>query len=369
MSQINIRSIKSDDGFKVFNARVYDLVESLVSAGYSYNSGEVLDYSSYDLYMERENEIIKEDDSDTVKNVKRKVKIHGFKSLPLYNKDLDNSKYKIVLEFPLDTKNRLANAEKGSGHDGFLKGIVASFDVTYPVFWSPQAQRYSFFEFVSSTSTMHCITKFDLDKSFTKSTPKVFIKYLEKMIKRYNEISQLEKEYMQGKNNMIYYPTVIFDDSNNSLHENILGFNLDPNKIGSLISKTVPGHIIFDMRSKSFSEFEYDTFIKDLLSAIPEYENDSYTVYHSKEELYEAIVAACPQGLLKTVRIQTNYLQLKTMYHQRKNHKLKNQWGIFTTWIENLPYFKELIINSVEDNIKELVNEANGEIEETDNEE
>jgi hypothetical protein len=362
MSQINIKSIKSDDGFRVFNARVYDLIESLISAGYSFDSGEVLDYSKYDdLYIERNNELIKEEDSDVIENVKRKLKIYGTK----FNKELDSYKNELLLEMPLDIKNRLANAEKGSGHDGYLKGIVASFNVTYPVFWSPQAQRYSFFEFVSSTSTMHCITKFDLNKSFTKSTPKVFIKYLEKMIKRYNEIDQLEKEYLKGKNNMIYYPTIIFDYPNNSLHENLLGFNLESKKIASIISESVPGHVIFDMRSKTFSEFDYDEFIKSLLGSIPEFENDSYTVYHSKEELYEAIVAACPQGLLKTVRIQTNYLQLKTMYHQRKNHKLKNQWGLFTTWIENLPYFKELIINSVDTNIKELVNEANNEIEET----
>ena len=41
-------------------------------------------------------------------------------------------------------------------------------------------------------------------------------------------------------------------------------------------------------------------------------------------------------------RVSTNYLQLKTIYKQRKNHKLKEDWGAICTMIEELPY-KELI--------------------------
>lgn len=31
-------------------------------------------------------------------------------------------------------------------------------------------------------------------------------------------------------------------------------------------------------------------------------------------------------------------------YKQKKNHKLKEDWGEFCAWIESLPYAKELII-------------------------
>lgn len=42
--------------------------------------------------------------------------------------------------------------------------------------------------------------------------------------------------------------------------------------------------------------------------------------------------------------ISTNYLQLKTIYSQRKSHKLKNDWGYFCDFIETLP-LSELITN------------------------
>ena len=38
----------------------------------------------------------------------------------------------------------------------------------------------------------------------------------------------------------------------------------------------------------------------------------------------------------------TNYRQLKTIYLQRKNHKLK-EWHEFCAWCESLPYFMELV--------------------------
>jgi hypothetical protein len=41
--------------------------------------------------------------------------------------------------------------------------------------------------------------------------------------------------------------------------------------------------------------------------------------------------------------ISTNYLQLKTIYNQRKAHKLED-WKYFCNWIESLP-LKDLIIS------------------------
>lgn len=58
----------------------------------------------------------------------------------------------------------------------------------------------------------------------------------------------------------------------------------------------------------------------------------------------EELAYACPMGLELTARITTNYLQLKTIYNQRRNHKL-NEWRQFCAWIESLPYAKELICN------------------------
>lgn len=51
----------------------------------------------------------------------------------------------------------------------------------------------------------------------------------------------------------------------------------------------------------------------------------------------ETLAYSCPMGLILTARITTNYLQLKTMYFQRSNHKL-GEWRRFCKWIESLPY-------------------------------
>ena len=58
----------------------------------------------------------------------------------------------------------------------------------------------------------------------------------------------------------------------------------------------------------------------------------------------ETLAYSCPIGLELTARITTNYLQLKTIYGQRKNHKLK-EWRDFCKWIESLPFAAEFITN------------------------
>jgi len=60
---------------------------------------------------------------------------------------------------------------------------------------------------------------------------------------------------------------------------------------------------------------------------------------------YMMLVSNCPLGLELTMRCSTNYMQLKTIYNQRKNHKLKEDWGAYIEFIQSLPYAKELIIN------------------------
>ena len=61
-------------------------------------------------------------------------------------------------------------------------------------------------------------------------------------------------------------------------------------------------------------------------------------------ENFMLLVSNCPQGIELFMRLSTNYLQLRTIYNQRKNHKLKEDYGAFCDWIETLPYAKELII-------------------------
>jgi len=104
---------------------------------------------------------------------------------------------------------------------------------------------------------------------------------------------------------------------------------------------------------KAFRKHTHPEAIKLIRVLIEEY-NDDYTYkddfpvvmgirYFSKDELWNAIISTCPQGLLKTARYTTNFLQLKTMYNQRDNHKLF-EWKEFQEFCERLPYFKEFCL-------------------------
>lgn len=78
---------------------------------------------------------------------------------------------------------------------------------------------------------------------------------------------------------------------------------------------------------------------------------DEYNAYNNQEKnnidpskqksMWRKLVASLPCGFVLGATMTTNYRQLKTMYLQRKNHKLK-EWHEFCHWCETLPYFIEL---------------------------
>lgn len=150
---------------------------------------------------------------------------------------------------------KLGKCHPGEGHDNFLKGIVVEFDITAPLYWWKQAQRYHFFEYVSSQSTMHCLLKFDIENQCVSETNKEVLKIVEKIKEEYN--------------------------------------------------------------------------------AIPDEETDK------KKAKRRELVASTPCGFCLGATMVTNYQQLKTMYLQRKSHKLK-EWHVFCKWCEELPRFVEL---------------------------
>lgn len=58
-----------------------------------------------------------------------------------------------------------------------------------------------------------------------------------------------------------------------------------------------------------------------------------------------------PEGFLQMRTLDTNYAELRTIYFQRKNHRLQEEWcDTFCSWIESLPYAKELITYTGDDN-------------------
>ena len=60
-------------------------------------------------------------------------------------------------------------------------------------------------------------------------------------------------------------------------------------------------------------------------------------------ENYLSLLYNIPVGFQLTAGMTTNYRQLKTIYSQRKNHRLP-EWREFCSWIETLPMFKELCL-------------------------
>jgi len=52
-----------------------------------------------------------------------------------------------------------------------------------------------------------------------------------------------------------------------------------------------------------------------------------------------------PESFLQLRTINTNYAQLRNIFFQRRNHRLKEEWiETFCGWLETLPYAKELIM-------------------------
>lgn len=152
---------------------------------------------------------------------------------------------------------RLGTCRSGEGHDNFLHGILVHVDIAAPLYWWKEAQRYHWFDFVSSQSTMHCLLKFDVGTQCVEETDPVIIERMRALIAEYNEIPDDEEHRVE------------------------------------------------------------------------------------KKAKWRVLVASLPCGFVLAATMVTNYQQLKTMYQQRRYHKLK-EWHVFCDWCEKLPHFIEL---------------------------
>jgi hypothetical protein len=77
-------------------------------------------------------------------------------------------------------------ADWQGAHDQFLTGIRVSFDLTFSNKAWVEAERYRFLEFVSSQSTMHRITKFDMDKCFNTYVDPRMIEIMKEKVEQHN---------------------------------------------------------------------------------------------------------------------------------------------------------------------------------------
>ncbi|MGL4792447.1 MAG: hypothetical protein ACRC23_01855 [Aeromonas jandaei] len=199
--------------------------------------------------------------------------------------------------------SKLGNVPSGTGHDNFLKGIIVQFDVTYPGYWTPQFQRYHFADIVSSTSKMHKIVKMNLDEACNEYVDDEVKQRVNHWVGCYNLMEQRKSnEIFSVKGESSWYATM--EDAYRIINKNI--------------------------------EEKYHCSVEDIEKNIEK----RYTKY----EVYMKIISNCPMGLEQTMRVTTSYLQLKTIYLQRRHHKLKEDWGNFCDWCESLPHFKEWCI-------------------------
>ena len=86
----------------------------------------------------------------------------------------------------------LTKASNGNGaHAQWLTGVRVAFDLTFTNKAWVEAERYRFLEFVSSQSTMHRITKFDLAGQYNKYVDPRAIEIMEEKKEQYNTFAAM----------------------------------------------------------------------------------------------------------------------------------------------------------------------------------
>lgn len=136
----------------------------------------------------------------------------------------------------------------------------------------------------------------------------------------------------------------------------------DTYKVGTVANSTSTMHKLASTPI-TIDCFETDDMVDDLKV----FDNEPYNIDETVKDVWEGVINACetlrqryletkdirywkelvrllPEGWLQTRTCTLNYEVLRTMYHQRKTHKLQ-EWRDFCKVIETLPYAKELIIN------------------------
>ncbi len=86
-----------------------------------------------------------------------------------------------------------------------------------------------------------------------------------------------------------------------------------------------------------------DYFKQETLIAFLESLRQKYLKTNDKR-YWKELVRWLPEGWLQTRTVTLNYENLRSIYNQRKNHKL-TEWHQFCDWVKTLPYAEELIIN------------------------
>lgn len=130
--------------------------------------------------------------SDIISNVRvmgetESIIASGYPMLdkPKSEDEFRNSYYNFDKHF--ERAKNLALSDIGSGHDNFLNGIIVQFDLKFTVKAWTEAERYHFFDFVSSMSSMHRLTKMDYDTVFCKYVTENTRNEMKRLLEIYNQ--------------------------------------------------------------------------------------------------------------------------------------------------------------------------------------
>lgn len=231
---------------KYYGLRIYDLEESIIA-------------SSLPMLKKK---FTPQEFENEVTNLKGIFSLYGKDKIIQWSK---LSKEKLELRGDTIVKAvkhfkraiNLGNAKPSSGHDAYQKGIMIAVNIEADQSFWLQWERYHHQDTVSSMSTMHCLTKFDLyDGLFSEYTDKRSIDILNEKITEYN--------------------------------------------------------------------------------ANPTQDN------------FHRVIHNCPEGIELCRRVDSNYLQFKTMYNQREFHKMYSWSKDFIRLCDEIPYFKDLCLSKKE---------------------
>jgi len=107
-----------------------------------------------------------------------------------------------------------------------------------------------------------------------------------------------------------------------------------------IVSSQSKTHMITEMDiDKQCNKYVRSEIIEQLNILIERYNyvmESTEKVMKQKRVMYDRLMSNVPMGLELEARITTNYLQLKTIYNQRKHH-ISQQWREFCEWIDELP--------------------------------
>lgn len=121
----------------------------------------------------------------------------------------------------------LTKASNGNGaHGQWLTGVRVAFDLTCTNKMWVEAERYRFFEFVSSQSTMHRITKFKIREQYNQYVDPRVIDIMEEKVAAYNKLVENKPSSDVASKLPEYYTNLLKEKYLEILYTNPAGFEL-----------------------------------------------------------------------------------------------------------------------------------------------